>query len=300
MHHQDLSFRSRLGVRFRQVNTWLIIALLALAGWTADALRLFLDMHETLWAGTSATLSTGLGAFASHFWYAVPMAIAIIVLTRLQPQARLLGLAAYDEAGRLVHRQGDFRLDELTVHSMLSALRDNGQQGLHGFTLPSGANVYFVRQGGLTVIVSFSGPASPQELAGSVQQLRAGGLPAFDLFDGLEPPVAALAVNVLASPVKRDVLAFFRQHDQTAIQASDLAYWVSADEDELARALEELAELGLVQSQCVCDTTFYRLNRDPEASSLLDQLFAWRNEWQMRLERLQQTIGRDPIVGHKS
>lgn len=48
------------------VHAWL-----ALAGWTVDALRLFLDMHETLRAGTSAGLSTGLGAFASHFWYAV-------------------------------------------------------------------------------------------------------------------------------------------------------------------------------------------------------------------------------------
>jgi hypothetical protein len=278
-----------LKVKLHQVNTWLIIALLALAGWTADALRLFLDMHETLWAG--------LGAFASHFWYAVPMTIAIIVLTQLQPKARLLGLAAYDEAGRLVHHQGDFRLDELTVRSMLSALRDNGQQGLHGFTLPSGASVYFVREGGLTLMVSFSGPASPQEVTGSVQQLWADGLPAFDLLEGLEPPVAALAANVLASPVKRDVLAFFRRRRQTAIQAGDLAYWVNADEDELTRALEELTDLGLVQPQCVCDTTFYRLNHDPEVSTSLDQLFAWRDKWQMILERMEQTIGRDRAGG---
>lgn len=275
-----------LRARFRQANTWLILALLALCGWTVDALRMFLSMHETVWAG--------LGAFASHFWYAVPMAGAIVVLTRLQPKARLLGLAAYDEAGRLVHHQGDFRLDELTVRGMLTALRTNGRQGLHGFTLPSGANVYFVRQGGLTLMVSFSGPASPRELAASVQQLRPDRRPTFDLLDGLEPPVAALAANVLTSPVKRDVLAFFRQRRQTAIEAGDLAYWVNAGEDDVMHALDELANLGLVQPQCICDTTFYRLNQDPEAMFLLDRLFDWRNAWQMTLDRLEQAIGHSP------
>lgn len=277
-----------LKVKLHQVNTWLIIALLALAGWTADALRLFLDMHETLWAG--------LGAFASHFWYAVPMTIAIIVLTRLQPKAKLLGLAAYDEAGHLVHHQGDFHLDELTVRGMLSALRTNGQQGLHGFTLPSGANAYFVREGGLTLMVSFSGPASPQELSASVQQLRSDRRLTFDLLDGLEPPVAALAANVLTSPVKRDVLAFFRQRRRTAIEAGDLAYWVNAGEDDVVHALDELANLGLVRPQCVCDTTFYRLNHDPQVTTHLDRLFVWRHEWQTTLDRLEQTIGRDPIA----
>jgi hypothetical protein len=297
MHHHVLSIWNWLKVKLHQVNTWLIIAWLALAGWTVDALRMFLDMHATLRAGTSAALSTSLGAFASHFWYAVPMTIAIIVFTRLQPRAKLLGLAAYDEAGRLVHHQGDFHLDELTVSGMLTALRTNNQQGLHGFTLPSGANVYFVRQGGLTLMVSFSGPASPQELTVSVQQLRLDRLPTFDLLDGLEPPVAALAANVLTSPVKRDVLAFFRQRRQTAIEAGDLAYWVNAQEDEVIRVLGELAELGLVQPQCVCDTTFYRLNHDPEVMTHLDRLFAWRNEWQMTLDRLEQTIGREIFAG---
>jgi hypothetical protein len=93
--------------QLRQGNTWLVIALLALAGWTFDALRMFLTMHDTLWAG--------LGAFASHFWYAVPMIVAIVVLTRLRPRTRLLGVTAYDEAGRVLDRRGDFHLDELAA-----------------------------------------------------------------------------------------------------------------------------------------------------------------------------------------
>lgn len=65
-----------LKLRLRQVNTWLIVALLALASWAVDSSRYCLESHETLWAG--------LGAFASHFWYAMPMTVAIVVLTRLQ------------------------------------------------------------------------------------------------------------------------------------------------------------------------------------------------------------------------
>lgn len=283
MRDPDLSTWNRLKGRFLQVNTWLIIALLALAGWTIDALRLFLNMHESLRAG--------LGAFASHFWYAVPMTVAIIVLTRLQPRARLLGLAAYDETGRLVHHRGEFQPGELTVRGMLAALRSNGEHGLHGITLPSGTSVYFTREGGLTLMTSFSGPAPPQALADSVQELRAEMPPAFNLLNGLEPPLAALAANVLASPVKRDVLGFLYRYGQTAMQAGDLAYWVDADEDAVRQALESLAELDLVQPLCACDLTFYHLNRDREVSVRLDELFAWQGKWQTQLHRLERMIG---------
>lgn len=191
-----------------------------------------------------------------HIWYAVPMAVAIVALTRLQPRAKLLGLAAYDEAGRLLSQRGDLHLDELTAKGMLAALRDNGPQSLHGITLPSGASVYFVREGGLTLIISFSGPASPRELAAEVQKLRSDIPSTFYLLDGLEPPVAVLAANVLTSPTKRNALAFFYQHSQTAMGLSDLAYWISQDEGEVARALEDFVELGLVQRRCVCDISF--------------------------------------------
>ncbi len=71
---------------------------------------------------------------------------------------------------------------------------------------------------------------------------------------------------------------------------------MNADNDELVRALEELTNLGLVQPRCVSDTTFYRLNHDPEVMTHLDRLFDWRREWQTTLERLEQTLGRDPVA----
>ena len=71
-----------MGVKIREKllrsDTWLVIAFLALAGWSVDALRMFLIMHGN-WQG-------GLAAFAGHFWYAIPMAAAIVVLSRLKPK----------------------------------------------------------------------------------------------------------------------------------------------------------------------------------------------------------------------
>ncbi len=287
---------NRVKRKLQQANTWLVIALLALVGWTVDALRLFLEMHETFWAG--------LGAFASHFWYAVPMTLAVIILTRLQPKAKLLGLAVYDEAGHLMHHQGDFHLDELAVSGMLAALlsprpqaaTDGRAFGLHSITLPSGVNVYFVRDGRLTLMASFSGSPPPQELEANMQKLKAGMPSTFSLLDGLEPSVAALAVNLLTSPLKRSALAFFRRYSRTAMQAGDLAYWLGVNENELVQALEELADLNLLQRRCACDLTFYRLNDDPKVTAYLDRLFTWRNEWQMTLDWLEQSIGRDHMV----
>jgi len=288
MRNDNLSLWSRLNVWLRQVNVWLLIALLALGALVFDSLRYYLELHQTVWAG--------LGAFASHFWYAVPLAVAIIVLTRLQPQVKLLGSACYDEVGRLVEQQGDFRLDEFTVRNMLTALRVNGKQGLHNIKLPSGANVYFVREGGRTLLLSFSGPASPQALTAGVERLRGQMPTTFDLLDDLEPPVAALAANVLTTPIKCRVLDFFHQHDRTAIQVSDLAYWVNAPEDKVHQALSELVDLGLVECQSICDCTFYRLNQGAEISTHLDRLFAWRRKWQVTLGRMDQILGHDRTI----
>lgn len=268
-----------------RANIWLIIALLTLAGWTADALRMFLEMHQTL--------SAGLGAFVSHFWYAVPMMMVVVVLTRLKPDPTLLGLAIYDETGRLLEREGDFHLDELTEQGMLAALRDGGSSASHSFQLPSGASVYFVRDGGRTLVLSFSGQVSSQEVASRVEGWRAKGPAAFDLLQDLEPPVAALAANLLASPLKRRVLVFFRRHSQTAMQAGDLAYWVEADEDEVVPVLEEFMVMGLLERQRVCGLTFYRPNQESQIRSHVDRLFTWRYQWQMALEQLENVIGHE-------
>ena len=278
------SLRNIVLARFHRVDTWLIIALLALSGWTFDALRMFLQMHETPLAG--------LRAFASHFWYVIPVMIAIIVLTRLRPKARLLGQATYDEVGHLVAQQGDFRLDELTAKGMLATMRSDSRLGLHCFILPSGANVYFVRDGPVTLMLCFSGLASHKEVTSQAERSRAGLGPTFDLLEGLEPPMRALATNVATSPLKRDVLAYLYRYGRTSIQAADLAHWVSAGEPEVVEALAALAELGLVERTQTCGLTFYHLRNDPKVRQDVNQLNSWLSEWQVALNRLERAVGR--------
>ena len=259
-------------------DTWLLIAFLALAGWSLDALRMFLVMHGN-WQG-------GLAAFAGHFWYAIPMTAAIVVLSRLKPKARLLGAATYDEAGRVVQTQGDCCLEELVAKGMVAALHDSGPDALQGLTLPSGVSSYFLRQGSRTVVLSFTGPAAPEALVTHIRQLTARDPVAFDVFEGLEPAVAALAANALNSPVKRDVLAYMHRFTLSAVELSDLVYRVGASETAVTQALDDLIRLEVVHRLSVCDLTFYQLNRAPEALRLLDQLFAWQADWQVQLQKL--------------
>jgi hypothetical protein len=143
-----------------------------------------------------------------------------------------------------------------------------------------------VRQGGRTVVLSFSGPAAPEALAAGVRQLTARDPVAFDVFEGLEPAVAALAANALNSPVKRDVLACLHQFKLSAVELSDLVYRVGASEAAVRQALDDLIHLDLVYRLAVCDLTFYQLNRAPEALRQLDQLFAWQADWQVQLQKL--------------
>ena len=57
-------------LRFHRRGFWASLALVALTGWTVDAIIMFLRMH-------GGSLQAGLGNFVSHFWYAVPVALAV-------------------------------------------------------------------------------------------------------------------------------------------------------------------------------------------------------------------------------
>lgn len=265
-----------------QSDIWLLVACLALVGWSVDALRMFVEMHGN-WQG-------GLVAFAGHFWYAIPMMVAIVVLSRLKPKARLLGAAIYDEVGQLIHSQGKCCLEELVARGMTVALRNCGPDSLQGLVLPSGTSAYFVRQGGRTVIVTFSGRASPEAVVHGVRQFTAKTPVAFDVFEGLDSRTAALVANLLNSPVKRDVLDYLNRFRLSAVELCNLAYHVDASEVAVRQALNELIYLDLVCRWSVCDLTFYQLNRAPEVLRLLDQVSTWQTDWQSQLQRLSSYV----------
>jgi hypothetical protein len=275
----------RLADKLRRANSWAAIAVVALIGWLIDSLLWFLETHSLT--------SAGLAAYLSHSWYALPLLIAIFVILRRRRPSELLSLTIYDERGVPIYRQGDFRLEESVLEPILASFQGTARgEGLHHIDLPSGACVYFLRQGALTLVACFSGSPRPALLeeglrSRSVRQRS----PAEDLLRDLPPDVAALTANLLNAPAARDLLTYLWNHRKMAMTAEDLAGQVGHAEGEVVSALENLERLALVYRQCVCDMTFYRLTDDQAWLGRLDQFIAWRVDWLARARRVEQLVG---------
>lgn len=76
-----------------------------------------------------------------------------------------------------------------------------------------------------------------------------------------------------------------------AMQAAGWAEQVGHDEDEVASALANLVQLGLVQSRCACGLTFYRLTDDEVRLRRLAQFITWRGDWLRRAHHVEQLVG---------
>ncbi len=267
----------------RRVNTWAVIAALALTAWLMDSLFWFLETHPPT--------AAGLATYLSHSWYSLPLLAAIFVILRLRRPSELLSLTVYDERGVPIHRQGDFWLDESVLGPLLASRGTAQEGGLHRIDLPTGAAIYFLRQGGLSLVACFSGPPRLDQLEDELRLVRQPELPAEDLLHGLPPDVAALAASLLNSPVERDLLTYLWANRQVAMTARDLAGQVKHAEGEVAPALEALERLALVQRQCACNRAFYRLTTDRLWLIRLDRFINWRGGWLAHARRLEELVG---------
>ncbi|MBI3942826.1 MAG: hypothetical protein HY326_07410, partial [Chloroflexi bacterium] len=270
--------------------TWVMIAIVALVGWLTDELLMFLTMHPISIDGVSAWLS--------HAWYAIPILGALFLLTHFRPRPELLSLTIYDESGLPIHREGDFHLDKAVADATLLSFRGIGRrEGLHRIDLSSGPVVYFLRERGLTLMACFSAPVREQQLAAGVQLLRNKQQIGEEMLSGLTPEVAALAINMLTSPAKRDLVDFLWHHHRTALTAGDLAAYIGVPEESTIEALAGLVELGIVQHFCACDLDFYRLTTDKELLERLSLFFVWQDSWVERAQWMERTVGKR---GHPS
>lgn len=266
------------------VNTWTAVAVLALAGWLIDSLLWYLETH--------ALTLAGFGTFLLHSWYALPLLAAIFIILRLRPSSELLSLIVYDERGAAIHRQGDCRLETSVLQPMLVSFNSTAkQQGFHHLELSTGAVIYFLRQGGLTLVACFSGPPPQSQLKAGLRLLNAQGMPSEDLLRDLPLDVAVLTVPLLSDPVMRDLLVQLGSRRQTTMTAADWASQIGCGELEAADGLEKLEELGLVHGRTVLDMTFYRLTEDEERLRRLDHFITWRNGWLNRADRVVQLVG---------
>jgi hypothetical protein len=115
--------------------------------------------------------------------------------------------------------------------------------------------IYFLRQGALTLVACFSGPPRQAQLDEGLRLLQLQETPAEDLLRDLPPDVAALAANLLNSPLERDLLLELWSYPRMAMQISGWAEQIGHGEDDVAGALANLERLGLVQSRYACGLT---------------------------------------------
>ena len=121
---------------------------------------------------------------------------------------------------------------------------------------------------------------------------RVAPRPNFDtLAHTLRPQVRTLALQVLSSEAMSGLLALLRQRPGSSMTAHDLALSIRKDIGEVEEALAGLQALGLVEKQCACDLTFYRLTGNAEPLGYLDELEAWRADWLSHAGRLAEAAG---------
>lgn len=268
----------------RRVNTWAAIAVVALTGWLVDSLVWFLESHPLSLAGLST--------FLAHSWYALPLLGAIFVILRLRRPSELISLTIYDERGVPVCRQGDFRLEASVAEPIFAGFRGAVQEnGLYHLELPTGPVIYFMRQGGLTLVACYSGPPRRAQLKAGLQAVKAQGTSSEDLLSALPAEIAALAALLLNAPVERDLLVHLWARRRMTMTAANWASLIGYREEKVASALERLEDLALVERLTVCDLTFYRLTEDEAQLARLDQFIDWRREWLQRAQRVEQLIG---------
>ena len=121
---------------------------------------------------------------------------------------------------------------------------------------------------------------------------RVAGRPTLDtLAHTLRPEVRTLALQILASDAMSALLALLRQRPGSSMTAYDMALTIRKDPDEVEGALAGLQAIGLVETQCACDLTFYRLTGSAELLGYLDELEAWRADWLSHADRLAEAAG---------
>lgn len=267
-----------------QVNTWTAIASLALIGWLIDSLLWFLEGH-------SLTLA-GFMTYVAHSWYALPLLVAIIIILRLRRPSELLSLTIYDERGVPVYHQGDFRLEESALEPIITSYRRSSRDnGLHHIELPTGSVVYFLRQGGLTMVACFSGPARLTQLKAGLHLLEEQEAPTEALLRDLPLDVATLAAKLLNAPVERDLLIHLWHFRRSSMQIATWAGRVGYAAEVVTTAMENLEQLALVQRQDAGGMTFYRLTDDKIYLTRLEQFIIWRTDWLARAHRVEQLVG---------
>ncbi|MHB8842583.1 MAG: hypothetical protein ACYC56_12510 [Candidatus Aquicultor sp.] len=101
-----------------------------------------------------------------------------------------------------------------------------------------------------------------------------------------------LALKILDSPIKWDLLNFYRANPFSIHTAQGLANIIGRSPDQVFREAEELASASILKriSHNGDKTSIYSYDPAPEAASLIKVLFELHGEERDLLEKLEQMI----------
>lgn len=98
------------------------------------------------------------------------------------------------------------------------------------------------------------------------------------------------ARKVMSATFGTQLLDFLLKHPNVSMTARDLAYYVGASEEALLKPLAVLNDEGVVMTQEIAGSLFYRLT-DNAVSLQRAVCFAdWWSGWRRRLKRLQSVL----------
>jgi len=98
------------------------------------------------------------------------------------------------------------------------------------------------------------------------------------------------ARKVMSATLGTQLLDFLLKHPSVSMTARDLAYYIGASEDALLKALSVLTDEGVVVTQEIAGSVFYRLADHGPSLKRARSFCEWWSGWRSRLKRLQSVL----------
>lgn len=98
------------------------------------------------------------------------------------------------------------------------------------------------------------------------------------------------ARRVMSATYATQLLEFLLKHPSVSMTARDLAYYVGASEEALLKALAVLADEGIVVTQEIAGSIFYRLTDNVSSLQRATIFCDWWSGWRRRVKRLQSVL----------
>ncbi len=86
------------------------------------------------------------------------------------------------------------------------------------------------------------------------------------------------------------LVRFLEAHANSLHTTQDIAFYLRADDTDVACGLSALAELGLAHAQNIGGLAFFGATTDPAVRQLIRDLCLWQDRWQGRIARIEQLV----------